>query len=315
MANQTNDYVFTEKYNKIQPKNLSVGYKTQQNRAIQDRLGYPKIKNLEGDNKIVMLSLCDGHGDLGGEFAEFALKEFYQFFEWLPTLCIYWKLDKWENYLNNLFKNIHKTIVDYMVTNYGKFLHGGTTATICFFLETIEGFRIISANVGDSRCYMGFSNNYIINLSLDHKPDPSKIAHINTYIENLVSFSKDGNYIMAPTGEGLAMDRSLGDPILHNLILGASCIPSIHEYNYFDRKKLSPNNSIYIVLVSDGVSDLISNDEIIDILYQNEIDNPYFDESRDLKEVINSIMLVVENRGQVLGNMKDDASILVLNIY
>jgi len=314
MANQTIDYVFIEKINQNLPKNLSVGYKTQQNRAIQDRLGFPKIKNLEGYNKIVMLSICDGHGELGGEFAEFALKQFYDFFDWLPTMCIYWKLDKWEDYLNNLFKNIHKTIVDYMIENYGKLLHGGTTATLCFFLETFEGFRIISANVGDSRCYMGIPKKPIINLSIDHKPDPSKIAHINTYVPNLVSFSKDGNYIMAPTGEGLAMDRSLGDPILHNLELGATCIPSIQEYNYLNKDHIE-NNSLYIVLVSDGVSDLVTNNEIIDILFQNENDNPYYNETRDLKEVINSIMMIVENRGQVFGNMKDDASLLVLNIY
>lgn len=314
MAKQTIDYVLIEKNNQYLPKNLSVGYKTKQNRAGQDRIGIPKIKNLEGHNKIAMLSICDGHGDLGGEFADFALKQFYDFFDWLPITCIYWDLQKWEDHLNNLFKNIHKTIVDYMMHNFGKLLHGGTTATILFFLEHVDSFRLISANVGDSRCFMGFSKGPVINLSIDHKPDPSTIAHINTYIPNLVSFSKDGNYIMAPTGEGLAMDRSLGDPILHNLVFGASCIPSIKEYNY-KNKDNKINNSIYVVLESDGVSDLMSNNEIIDILCQNEIDNHYFNETRELKQVIDSIMLVVENRGQIYGDTKDDASIIVLNIY
>ena len=314
MASQPTDYVLIDKELFIQPKNVSVSYKTKQNRAYQDRIGIPKIKNLEGHNKIAMLSLCDGHGELGGEFAEFALKEFYDFFEWLPLDCYKWEIEKWNDYIINLFKNAHKTIVDYMTNNYGKLLHGGTTATILFFLENIEGYRLICANVGDSRCFMGLFNTSPINLSVDHKPDPSIIAHINTYIPNLVSFSRDGNYIMAPTGEGLAMDRSLGDPILHNLVFGATCIPSIKEY-YYKNIDHKINNSVYIVLVSDGVSDLVNNNEIIDILFQNEIDNQYFYETRDLKEVIDSIMMVVENRGQIYGDTKDDASIIVLNIY
>ena len=123
----------------------------------------------------------------------------------------------------------------------------GTTANVVYFNST----DIYCANAGDSRACL-FTNNHVVALSEDHKPDNSTELQRIMKTDHFVEDSRvDGN---------LALSRAFGD------------------YQYKDSPKLGwkeqavtahPDITVtkrkagdkYIVLACDGIWDCLSNEE------------------------------------------------------
>jgi len=126
----------------------------------------------------------------------------------------------------------------------------GTTATVCYIkneTDIVVGLKriIYTANVGDTRCVL-LSNNSYERLSFDHKAtEPSETNRIKL---------AGGMVLNGRAGGQLALSRALGDHSLKKY--GVSAVPYVskHVIEYSDR---------FVIIASDGVWDVISEDEAL----------------------------------------------------
>lgn len=143
----------------------------------------------------------------------------------------------------------------------------GTTCT----LVQIQNGILYCSNVGDSKALLATrnTNNQLqgVELTFDHKPDDESerqriIKNGGKVYSNSQGTEDDGERVPIrvwyTTGKGtqmgLAMTRSIGDIAAHKV--GVSCEPSMAE------RKLEENDE-FIVIGSDGLFDVLKNDEIL----------------------------------------------------
>jgi len=141
----------------------------------------------------------------------------------------------------------------------------GTTCSSLIFCST----KIISANVGDSRCVVGKfdgKNWKAKNLTRDHKPNEEdekkriieKGGRIESYKDEEGEFvGPERVWLKTEDVPGLAMSRSFGDDVAHTV--GVTSQPEIFEYNLVNEDK-------FILLASDGIWEFISSDECVNIV-------------------------------------------------
>ena len=141
----------------------------------------------------------------------------------------------------------------------------GTTCSSLIFCPT----KIISANVGDSRCVLGKfdgKNWKAKNLTRDHKPNEEdekkriieKGGRIESYKDEDGEFvGPERVWLKNEDVPGLAMSRSFGDDVAHSV--GVISQPEIFEYNFVNEDK-------FIMLASDGIWEFISSDECVNIV-------------------------------------------------
>ena len=141
---------------------------------------------------------------------------------------------------------------------------GSTCSTLIYTPE-----RLISANVGDSRCVLGKfdgKNWSAKNLTRDHKPNEAdenkRILEAGGRVESYKD--EDGEFVgpervwlKDEEVPGLAMSRSFGDEIAHTV--GVIAEPEIFDYNFVHEDK-------FILLGSDGIWEFISSDECVNIV-------------------------------------------------
>lgn len=136
----------------------------------------------------------------------------------------------------------------------------GTTAVLVIQLDG----TIICANSGDSRAVM-FGKNEIYELSQDHKPnlenERNRIISCGGRVERFFDKSEFvGPYRVWLKDEdfpGLAMSRSIGDFMAKSI--GCIFNPEIREFNLKEE-------SMFLVLASDGVWEHLSNTDILKIV-------------------------------------------------
>jgi serine/threonine protein phosphatase PrpC len=127
------------------------------------------------------------------------------------------------------YKYVHNTMINHCDCSFS-----GTTC--CTVL--LEGRRLISANVGDSRAIIVNSQGKIKELTRDHKPDINEEkARILANGGRVTTLRKDKTgqptgpkrvYLKNEDIPGLAMSRSLGDYVAHSV--GVSAEPEILEF-------------------------------------------------------------------------------------
>lgn len=143
---------------------------------------------------------------------------------------------------------------------------------ICIFI--IENY-VICGNCGDSRAILVSNSkekaNSIIPLSFDHKPEVKEEAkriiknngRVEKRSENGIKTGPLRVWLKNENYPGLSMTRSIGD-------LVAAKIGVISEPDIIEQKL--DNNSKFIVVASDGVWEIMSNEEvasIVDKFYNN----------------------------------------------
>uniref|UniRef100_A0A2P2MM06 protein-serine/threonine phosphatase n=2 Tax=Rhizophora mucronata TaxID=61149 RepID=A0A2P2MM06_RHIMU len=142
------------------------------------------------------------------------------------------------------------------------FCSGSTAVTIIK-----QGLNLFMGNIGDSRAIMGSKGindtMVAIQLTVDLKPDLPREAERIKRCKGRVSALQDEPevprvwlpFIDAP---GLAMARAFGDFCLKEY--GVISIPEFSHRLLTDRDQ-------FIVLASDGVWDVLSNEEVVEIVY------------------------------------------------
>lgn len=139
----------------------------------------------------------------------------------------------------------------------------GTTVTSVFVTKREDYIEIISANVGDSRAIM-YYNGQVSALSNDHKP------YLPTEKERI---EKAGGYVLfmddmpnnARVNGALAVSRAFGDSMYKHSVpnpyeRAVIAVPEINRFKVHLKKE--ENNECFVVLGSDGVYDVMSNEQI-----------------------------------------------------
>lgn len=158
----------------------------------------------------------------------------------------------------------------------------GSTAICCLILNN----KIFTANVGDSRavlCSLGKAHP----LSVDHKPSNDKerdrILKAGGKIMHLGVWRVEGV---------LALSRAFGDRHLKKYV---HAIPDIEE------RSISENDE-FLILASDGIWDVLSNQDAVDIVLKTNYRN-------DARASAQTIVEVAYRRGS-----QDNMTCIVINL-
>lgn len=213
--------------------------------------------------------IMDGHGPDGHFVSSFISKYFSFFFRKNEKInsdlykqnldYIYYQLKK-DNYslIKKAYQEAEKDL------NKIKQMDIDFSGTSCIILIQL-GDKIICANVGNSRAIMVKNYDRIIPLSIDNTPDiPEESERILKHGGIICQIEENENqlgpYRIWQKGEkypGLDISRSIGDTVASKL--GVISEPNIIE-------KFIDSETQFIVMVSHGVLEFMSNKDILDIV-------------------------------------------------
>ena len=238
----------------------------------------PGVKKVNQDNffiynnfvdnpSYIFLGVCDGHGLYGQDVSNYLVSN-------LPknlNNCLL-KL-KINDIINAKFDEISRIISQIFVQTdtdliYNEKVESNFSGSTCSAL-IYSPERLISANVGDSRCVLGKfdgKNWTYKNLTRDHKPsEPDENKRIIDNGGRVQSFKDEDGEFEGPERvwlkneevPGLAMSRSFGDEIAHTV--GVTAEPEVFDYYFLHEDK-------FVILASDGIWEFISSEECINIV-------------------------------------------------
>ena len=197
------------------------------------------IPNLSLNPLISYFGIFDGHN--GDKPALYCMNNFHNII--LKNL----KINNYdiEKSLIDSYQNIDNEISK---ENYNE--ESGTTSTTLLIYEKLNEKYFACANVGDSQCYL-IKKNSVLKISKDHKcNDKSEVDRIK----------KSGGMVFNGRVFGtLMLTRSIGDREMKNY--GVCSIP------YVNISKISEDD-LYFIIASDGVWDVINEDDIFNICIQ-----------------------------------------------
>ena len=209
---------------------------------MEDRKKIVKIR-LNNIHTCYLLLMCDGHsGEKCSEHVTNILPKLIQ-----ATLKNISSLEKSDNINKLLTKIVLK--IDKHYTKLKDF--SGTTCVFALFINNL----IHIVNIGDSRCIIGTTQNKIKLATHDHKPAATKeLKRIYANGGGITNIDTPRVYINQNVN-GLAISRVLGD--VHykgkNIVIAN---PDIYVRTKLDKDE-------FIILASDGLWDVVTNNEAI----------------------------------------------------
>ena len=264
-------------------------------------------KNFLDNNDTIFLGVCDGHGMFGHDISGYLVNI-------LPQ-------NLHEALTKNEIKSINndsdfQKILDissqtFVQTNLNMVNNasidctysGSTCSSIIFSPE-----KIISLNVGDSRCVIGkYLNNKWSskNLTRDHKPTEEdekkrifeKGGRIEPYKdEKGEPIGPERVWLKGEDLPGLAMSRSFGDDVAH--MIGVTSKPEIMEYKVCEEDK-------FILAGSDGIFEFISSDEAV-----NMVKDFYLKD--DIEGALNHLYKISSQRWIMEEEVIDDITLIIM---
>ena len=262
------------------------------------------FKNITSESNNYFIGVCDGHGKYGKEISSF--------------ISINLPLNLKQNFLDNkiklnkeslstISKIITKTFIQTNLSlnlnsNIGTSSSGSTCSSII-----LTPYRLISINLGDSRCVLGKYNNKwsYVNLTRDHKPKEEdekkrilekggKISKEKDEFGNKTGIAriwkKDGGNI------GLALTRSFGDEILSKI--GVICEPEVKEF-------ILDKDDKFIIIGTDGLWEYITSQECVEIVKEFYLKN-------DIQGAINYLFKESAKRWITEQDVIDDITIILI---
>jgi serine/threonine protein phosphatase PrpC len=138
----------------------------------------------------------------------------------------------------------------------------GTTITSVFLKENADTIEVICANVGDSRTIL-YNNGDIVRLSKDHKPyvesERQRIENAGGYVTRVGPIDR--------VNGSLALTRAFGDHIFkmkRHLAPEEQVIIAIPDITRYELNRSTHGKNIaYIVLGSDGLFDVMEDEEVL----------------------------------------------------
>ena len=199
---------------------------------------YTIIPNFQNDQNKSFFGIFDGHS---GSDAAIYLKNN------LPKI--------FQNYLTQTNNDINKSLISSFskIDNeiMSKFNESGSTCTIIYIFKENNKRIFYCANVGDSKCFL-ITNKNIKQISIDHNcNDKNEVERIK----------KNGGIVFSGRVFGtLILTRSIGDKEMKKY--GVINEPSIF------RKEIDSDDK-YLILASDGVWDVVGEDDIFNLSKNN----------------------------------------------
>ena len=211
--------------------------------------------------------VMDGHGVNGHFVSRYVMKYINMFFKNNKKMnssnnnedAVYYRLKKGDySILKRLFRHAERDI------DKKSDIDATFSGTTCVMVMQV-GEKILCSNIGDSRAIMVKSNNVIIPLSIDQKPDdPEESKRIIQNGGEISQYEEDGEksgpYRVWKKGEiypGIAMSRSIGD-------LVATSLGVIPEPKFIEEK--IDKDTKFIVIASDGVWEFLENKRVAEIV-------------------------------------------------
>ncbi|CAH1794714.1 unnamed protein product [Owenia fusiformis] len=225
-------------------ENVATASMTGRRKSNEDRVQVQKLSP-----NLLYFAMFDGHG--GPEAADYC-------HEHLHERILYWS--EREHDLQNVLK-ISFIETNNMLSRYLYFRHlaegtheitnTGTTATVCLIRNNEE---LVVGHVGDSPALL-CREDHVVRLTDDHSPDvTAEVERIKKH-KGLISYNSLGK----PTVNGrLAMTRSIGD--FEFKPYGVTAEPDTRSL------EIKHGKDAFLILTSDGVNFVVSDQEIIDIV-------------------------------------------------
>ena len=229
-----------------------------------------------GTSEKAVFGVFDGHN--GNLASKYAASFFYsQLVERLSDLdedIVHdsnWKVEL-EEEMEGAFKDLHEDILDAVSRSpEGVMKLAGTTATVLF----ITAKAVVVANVGDSRAILSKGMSQPIELTMDHV---ASNREERTRIENLGGFVSSVGGTDRVNGT-LAVTRSLGDAHLASLLSRSPHVFAMtkteirghcEEGGKSDDEEMQSQDSplCFIVLASDGLWDVMTNEDVSNMVLQ-----------------------------------------------
>ena len=266
---------------------------TELHRKIKINQDIPLAKiNVNRINGFNLFGVLDGHGEFGHKISHFArdfiskeIKKNIEKLELTNLEEIYTELKK-DNYA--LIKKSYEKVDQELLKQEFNSNFSGTTCVIVFQI----GIHLITANVGDSRAILIYSedpkdkklkHSKIFELSLDQKPELPKekkrIYERGGIVDQMLDGrgKRNGPFRVWAGKEnypGLAMSRSIGD--LKGKKCGLISEPEIIEYTLDEKSK-------YMIICSDGVWEFLSNENVMNIANKYYLKN-------NIKELVHTLI-------------------------
>jgi serine/threonine protein phosphatase PrpC len=262
------------------------------------------LKNVFNNSQYDIICVLDGHGTYGHLVSEFLKKEIETYF-----VNNYIFQDKLSNNIlskligdNFSFLKTFNTYLQHQLINTSN-INIEFSGSTCILLFIINNCIIIS-NTGDSRAIIvsqSFKGNaFVTQMSVDHKPNlPKEKERIIKEKGEVFREEQDEPYRVWCKGKdypGIAMSRSLGDAVAKTI--GVCYEPEIMLRNIH-------RDNMYIIVASDGLWDVLSNQQV------EEIVTPFYhknDCEGACEELLNVTKKKYENEFE---NGRDDITIII----
>jgi len=244
-----------------------------------------------GEEDDALWGVYDGHGRIGQEVSEYVIQN-------LPKVVAE-KMDSSDD-IGNILKTAYVEVDNSLADNVDASV-SGTTAVSCFMRKN----HMWLANSGDSRAIIvrkkdkgtGFTS---VDLTEDQKPDtPAEMRRILSMGGHVTPAGANGSPSRVWHNlRGLAMARSIGDHAAATV--GVIAEPEITEYD------VRPDDHS-LVIASDGVWELITSEEVAEIVYRVTLQTD--DPEEMCKAIVDQASYVwkVEE-----GDYRDDITVIVL---
>ena len=264
-------------------------------------------KNFLNNSDLIFLGVCDGHGMFGHDISGYLVNTLPQNLhsnllkENIPSINLDSDFQKISDIASNTFVQTNLNMVN--STSIDCTYSGTTCSSLIFSPE-----KIISLNVGDSRCVLGkcIEEKWTAkNLTRDHKPteedEKKRILEKGGRIE---PYKDEAGEPVGPErvwlkGEdlpGLAMSRSFGDDVAH--MIGVTSKPEIMEYKFCEEDK-------FIMLASDGIFEFITSDEAV-----NMVKDFYLKD--DIEGALNYLYKISSQRWIMEEDVIDDITLIIM---
>lgn len=196
---------------------------------------------------LLYFGIFDGHGGpMAADFVNNHMVDHLRF--WLTKSSNLFEV------LRNSFIDINNVLtrhISHYALNNSEIINTGTTATVCLLRNGIE---LAVAHVGDARailCREGKAER----LTKDHHPDDSKEK---ARIKSCNGFVSENSLGVPQVNGRLAMTRSIGDIELKQY--GVTAEPELRSI------EVRHGQDAFIVLLTDGLSFVLDDQEIMDIV-------------------------------------------------
>lgn len=221
-----------------------IGFCETQNQSFREEMedGHCIWEAFRGKNSECFFGVYDGHGGIAAvDYVESNLHENFKI-----------GLNKFKR-VSDAFVYAYKKTDMEMIEKHVHVNHCGATSITSFLTETNNVRRLFTANCGDSRGVLCRKGGVAQRISYDHKASD---------YDEMRRVQESGGIILEDRVQGvLAISRSFGDSDYKKWVV---CDPFITEITL-------ESTDEFLILACDGVWDVISDQEAVDLCLQKEL--------------------------------------------